>query len=360
MKLIKMFLWGVAVFLLATGCSTDGLNADNNNDTSLDQVVVDLAQTSGQLASGTSFEIVGSSSDSTAAINCQPGPHGRRGNGRHNGILDGLSLLAPTDELVAIVDAESASDFRGLRISKSGGATITNYNASGETVNMPLSTMDGPQGCSFSGHQFPVYDSLLTTIAKTVIDFGSGVTFRRDTVSITRSGKIVITRSVSGATKTEVTTFDNYKVNGIGIAGTKTRISTFDSSTGSGTSTTSVADGKITLADGTVTTWTSDKSRVSDITLDETTLRPTSGTITTTVDAKVITSDGTVIYSHKTNAPLIENVACENRRRGPVSGNLETVYRADTVQIDFGDGTCSNKTITITYNGVTSTKTIGE
>ncbi|SHG72538.1 hypothetical protein SAMN04488109_1568 [Chryseolinea serpens] len=360
MNLIKMFLWCVAIFLLAAGCSTDGLNSDSNNDTSLDQTVVDLAQTSGQLASGTSFEIVGSSSDSAAAINCRPGPNGRRGNGRHNGILDGLSLLAPTDELLAIVDAESASDFRGLRISKSGGATITNYNAAGETVSLPISATDGPQGCSFSGHQFPVYDSLLATIAKTVIDFGSGVTFRRDTVKITRSGKIVITRSVSGATKTEVTTFDNYKVNGIGIAGTKTRVSTFDSSTGSGTSTTSVADGKITLADGTVATWTSEKSRVSDITLDETTLKPTSGTITTTVDAKVVTTDGTVIYSHKTNAPLVENVACGNRRRGPVSGKLETVYRTDTVQVDFGDGTCTNKTITITFNGVTSTKTIGE
>src|SRR5690242_8004864 len=112
MNLIKMFLWCVAIFLLAAGCSTDGLNSDSNNDTSLDQTVVDLAQTSGQLASGTSFEIVGSSSDSAAAINCRPGPNGRRGNGRHNGILDGLSLLAPTDELLAIVDAESASDFR--------------------------------------------------------------------------------------------------------------------------------------------------------------------------------------------------------------------------------------------------------
>jgi len=91
-----------------------------------------------------------------------------------------------------------------------------------------------------------------------------------------------------------------------------------------------------------------------------TTLKPVSGTITTTVDAKVVTSDGTVIYSHKTNAPLIENVACGNRRRGPVSGNLVTVYRTDTVQVDFGDGTCTNKTITITFNGVTTTKTIGE
>jgi len=357
MKRMKMFLGVGAISLLAFGCSTEGLQSDNNTS-DVDQADVDLAQTSGQLASGISFEIAGSSTDSTAAINCKPGPNGRRGNGRHKGILDGLNLLAPTDELLAIVDAESASDFRGLRMSRNGGAIITNYNASGEVVTLPLSET-GPQGCSYSGHQFPAYDSLLATIAKTVIDFGSGVTFRRDTIQITRSGKIIISRSSSGSTKTEVTTFEDYKVNGIQIAGTKTRTSTYDASTGKGSSTTHVSDGKITLADGTVTAWTSDKSRVSDITLDASG-RPTSGTITTTVDAEVTLPDGSVLYQHKTESPLVENVACEGRRRGPVSGVLKTIYRTDTVSVDYGDGTCTNKTITITVNGVTTTKTIGE
>jgi hypothetical protein len=148
-------------------------------------------------------------------------------------------------------------------------------------------------------------------------------------------------------------------VNGIKIAGTKTRVSTFDSSTGTGSSATSVADGVITLADGTVTTWKSNKSRVSKITFSESTGFPYGGTITTDVDASIVATDGTVIYSHKTTSPLIENIACEGRRHGPVSGTLETVYRTDTLVVDFGDGTCTNKTITITLNGVTTTKTIG-
>lgn len=83
-----------------------------------------------------------------------------------------------------------------------------------------------------------------------------------------------------------------------------------------------------------------------------------SGNITTTVNTKVAVADGTVIYSHKTNAPLIENVVCEGRTRGPVSGVLSTIYRDDTVVVDYGDGSCTNKTITITFNGVTATKTI--
>lgn len=77
-------------------------NSESVNSSSIQQLSIDVAQTSGQLASGASFNIRG-----------------------------GTNLLAPTDELLAIVDAESASDVRGLRVSKNGGATITNYDASG-------------------------------------------------------------------------------------------------------------------------------------------------------------------------------------------------------------------------------------
>ena len=271
-----------------------------------------------------------------------------------------MNLLASTDELLAIVDAESASDIRGLRISKNGGAVITNYNANGEEVTLPVSDNKGPQGCSFSGKQFPVFDSLLLSIVRTEIDFGTGTTFKRDTVEITRSGKIVINRILDGSVRTEVTTFENYAVNGIKIEGIKTRVSTYDSSSGSASSKTTVANGRITFADGTTAVWDSEKSRSSQIVLDENTNRPVSGKITTTVVTNVTAADGTIIYSHKTAAPLIENVACEGRRRGPVSGLLETIYRDDTVIVDYGDGSCGNRTISITFNGVRTTKTIGE
>ncbi|MEO5977734.1 MAG: hypothetical protein ABIS36_01545, partial [Chryseolinea sp.] len=100
---LKVSLSIVMIFLVAVSC-TDNLQSNDSSltDAKISQTALDVAQTSGQLASGTSFEIVGSSSDSTAAINCQPGPHGQKGNGKHNGILDGLNLLAPTDELLAI------------------------------------------------------------------------------------------------------------------------------------------------------------------------------------------------------------------------------------------------------------------
>lgn len=356
MKRIKIYFVIITLTFMALGCGNEGLNV---SDSAFSQTALDIAQTSGQLASGTSFSIVGSSTDSTNAVNSRHNHQGRERHGRHHGILDGLNLLAASDELLAIVDAESASDIRGLRISKNGGATITHYDVNGQTIAFSVSKSEGPQGCSFSGKQFPGYDSLLATIVKTEIDFGTGVTFKRDTVEIRRAGKIVIDRTIDGSTRTEVTTFDNYTVNDINIEGIKTRISTYDSATGVATSNTSVANGKITFADGIVAVWNSEKSRTSQITLDETTGKPVSGEITTTVYTSVTAVDGAVIYSHKSTAPLIENIVCEGRRRGPLSGLLETIYRDDTVVVDFGDGSCSNQTISITFNGVTTTKTIG-
>lgn len=351
MKRLKWyFVLAALAFVSLWSCTDLDLQGD---DSIANLNTIDLAQTSGQLASGMSFSISGSSTDATD--DGKGGSHSRKRKGRRGGVLDGLYLLAPNDEVLAIIDAESASDIRGLRISKIGGASILHFNADGDTVTLSLN--GGPHGCSFSGKQFPEYDSLLETIVRTEIDFGTVVTYRKDTIEITRSGKIIIERSVVGNTRTELTTFENYTVNGINIEGVKTRISTYDETTGDGTSTTSLANGTITFTDGTVATWQSEKSRVTDVALDaEGDLE--SGTITTTANTTVV-ANGTVIYSHKTTTPLVENLACEGKRKGPVSGFLETVYRDNVVTIDFGNGSCVDRTIIITINGDVTTKIIG-
>lgn len=354
MKRLKLILFGIAMLVIFFSCSNEELTT---SATDLSQTAIDVAQTSGQLASGTSFLIAGSSSDSTSNEHRKPND-GRRGHQRHHGILDGLSLLAPTDELLAIVDAETAGDVRGFRISGNGGATVTHYDVDGKEVSLPLPSRGGPQGCSFSGNQFPAFDSLLSTIVKTEIDFGTGVTYLRDSVAITRAGKIIITRTTDTSTKTETTTFENYSVNGIQIEGTKLRTSTFDPTTGVGSSTTSVTGGLLTFTDGTTATWKSEKSRNSEVELDGDTGRPISGIVSTEVSTVVTASDGTIIYSHKTTAPLIENFACEGRRKGPINGLLETIYRDNTILVDYGNGTCTDRTITITVNGVTVSKEV--
>jgi hypothetical protein len=345
----------VAVSAILFRCSSDEQLTTNANSEQAAELI-EIAQTSAQLATGASFRIAGTQTDTTQT------PHPRGGHDhhhqRHPGLLDGLSLLAPTDELLAIVDAETASDFRGFRISKTGGATITHFNAEGEPVNLPTPERNGPQGCSFTGKEHPQLDSILSTIIKTEIDFGTGVTFHHDTIEITRSGKIIIVRTINEAGFTEETTFENYIVNGAEISGTKTRVNTYDSAMNTGISTTTITDGQIVFADGTTSTWMSNKVRTTNVTLDDNG-RPSTGTIVTEVNTSVTAIDGTVIYSHTSATPLIENIGCR-RRHSPVSGVVDTQYRGDQLSLDFGDGSCENRTITITLNGVTTTKTIGE
>ncbi len=357
MKRISVYL-GLACLMAGclASCSSEEL-ASSAETASVQSDLIDIAQTSGQLASGTSFRISGSSSYSLATRSDH-----RPGGGKHKrgpAILDGVNLLAPTDELLAIIDAESASDFRGLLISRNGGATVNNYDANGNVVTLNIPKAGGPGGCSFSGNQYPEYDSLLAVIAKTVIDFGSGSIYKHDTISIVRTGKIIITRVGTKANMTETTTFENYTVNGIGISGTKTRVNTYDDTTGSGSSKTSISDGKITMKDGAVASWITNKSRISQIILGSNG-RPESGEITTDVSTLVTAANGTLIYMHLSTKPLIESIACDRRRHGPVSGTLKTIYGSDVVEVDYGDGTCENKTITLTVNGTTTIKTIGE
>jgi hypothetical protein len=346
-----------AVMLI--GCSQENLTSSNSTSAAKQSTLLAVGQTATQLASGTSFSV--QTTTSGTAIDTTHGKP-RPGHCKNDGMgsfLNGTSFLTPTNELVAIVDAESAGDIRGLRMYEHAGATITNYDASGAVITLPLPPTGGPEGVSFSGGQFPAVDSLLKKITKTVVDFGTGVTETHDSTTITRVGKIVITRNKTGQTLTETISFEGYSVNGNSIEGTKTRVSTFDATTGKGSTSGTVANGKITFSDGTVSTWVSSKQRNTSIVYDSTVHHPTSGTIVTTASTTVTASDGTVIYSHNTTNPVTENIACGRERHWPVSGTVETDYRTQTILIDFGDGTCANRTITVTINGVTTTKTIG-
>jgi hypothetical protein len=354
-------LFTVALILIWTSCSTNTEMSTPGSSSSLTAV----AQTSGQLASGTSFSISGSTTSSGSASGNNGmmggpggGPHGR---GEGPGLLEGTNLLASTDELLAIIDAESAGDFRGLRMHAMGGAVVTNYDASGNVITMPAPPQNagGPEGCSYSGKQFPKFDSLLAKVARTVIDFGSGVSVTHGSSTVTRAGKIIISRSGTADNNTETIVFEGYKVNGAAIQGTKTRSNTLDSSTGVGLSTTSVTNGQITFSDGTVAVWASSKQRKSNITLDANN-RPVSGQIVTDGGTSVKASDGTVIYSHTITKSLVEDISCGGRHHAPVSGTIATVYRTDTVSVDFGSGSCDSNTVTVTLNGVVTTKTLGQ
>jgi hypothetical protein len=365
-KILKSLLIQGIAGVLVFGCAKDNLTSTSNLSSSAltagstkESALVAVAQTSSQLASGTTFSIQTTPTGSPIDTTHTPPQPGHCKNGGMGSFLNGTDFLTPTNQLLAIVDAESAGDMRGLQMFGHSGATITNYNAQGDVVALPLPPSGGPQGVSFSGGQFPVIDSVLKTIVKTIVDFGSGVSVAHDSTTITRVGQIVITRSVSGHVITETITFQNYSVNNNSIQGTKTRINTYDPKSGIGSSSTVVSNGKITFNDGTVSAWVSSHQRNSNIVMDTVHHHPLSGTVVTTTATTVTGSDGIVIYSHDTTNPVTVNISCGPNRPWPVSGTIETDYGAQKVIIDFGNGTCSNRTISITINGVTTTKTIG-
>jgi hypothetical protein len=331
-----------------------------------DALATDIAQTSGQLASGTSFILSGNSFltgsiSARVAETAHAGVPGavNQGKGGHKGIIDGLNLLAPNDELLAIIDAESAGDMRGFRLFRYGGAEITHYDSTGKLVVLPdFNAVDGPHG-GHSGNQFPELDSLLRLIVKSKIDYKTGVTITRNDNKITRSGVIVIERKKSGTILTETIDFQNYAVNDIKISGKKTIVSDFNKTTGKGTVSSTVANGKFVFASGETAVWTSTKSRQSEVQRSSDNRRPISGTILIQVKSSIVSSSGAVIYSHQTTVPLKIDLSCQGKRRGPIAGKIDTKYRDNTIAVDYGDGSCENQTITITVNGETKTKTIG-
>lgn len=371
MKTIKSLLI-LSYLLFLAACNEQDEMASLQELTTQDAAAIDLAQTSGQLASGTSFTISGNSLQmgtinarviETSEVAKGPGGMGGPmglglGKGGHKGIMDGLNLLAPNDEILAIIDAETAGEVRGFRMHKFGGATITHYDAAGKVVNFPIfATPDGPHG-GHSGNQFPELDSLLNLVVKTKVDFGTGVTITKNEQKIIRKGVIVIERKKDGKILTETIEFQNYSVNDIKISGTKKTVSEFDRTTGKGSVISSIANGKIVFAEGESATWTSEKSRKSEIIRGEGGKKPVSGSIVTEVKTKIATASKT-IYSHETTNPLTIDLSCQGRRRGPISGKVETIYRDNTITVDYGNGSCTNQTITVTVNGETTTKTIG-
>ena len=369
MKLFKNLLL-LSYLLFMAACTEQDELASIAEKALEGTTAIDLAQTSGQLVSGTSFTIGGNSFQAgtitgrvaaTEETAKSPGDlKGMdKGKGGHKGIMDGLNLLAPNDEILAIVEAESAGDIRGFRMYKLGGATITHYDASGKVVELPAATtVDGPHG-GHSGNQFPELDSLLSLIVKSKVDFGAGVTVTKNDQDITRKGVIMVSRTKVGIVLTEKVEFQNYVVNGIQISGLKTIVSEFDKATGKGSVKSTVANGKFIFVGGETGVWTSEKDRKSEVVRGNDSRKPISGKIITNVKTAIKTASGTVIYAHQTTTPLEIDLSCSGKRRGPTLGKLETAYRTNKITVDFGDGSCTNQTITITVNGVTTTKTIG-
>ena len=116
MKLIKNLL--LLSYLLFMAACTEQVELASITEKTLEgATAIDLAQTSGQLVSGTSFTIGGNSFQAGTITGRVAGTEETakspgdlkgmdKGKGGHKGIMDGLNLLAPNDEILAIIEAE--------------------------------------------------------------------------------------------------------------------------------------------------------------------------------------------------------------------------------------------------------------
>ncbi|MDI9337493.1 MAG: hypothetical protein QM539_03605 [Alphaproteobacteria bacterium] len=300
-----------------------------------------------------------------------------KGGGKHDGggiksglfSIDGISLLAANDTLLAITDFENinehAKNFYGYAV---GGATITHYDASGAVLTniaslLPTPTLGCSQGKHRSGKHLGLYDalnidSLLSTVAKTVIDFGTGVSVAYQGDTVTRSGQIVITRTGTYPNTVQAAEFVSYYVNGIGVSGNKTLTTTKTVTNDSiiYNSYNIVGTGKLTFSDNTTASLQVNKSKVVQGIINVTTKHFTSGTITTTANNSSVLENGTTLYSYVTTQNLVEDLSCTTRRK-PKNGMIDINYLANVITINFA-GTCGSTTLTVTINGVVYTRSI--
>ncbi len=173
------------------------------------------------------------------------------------------------------------------------------------------------------------------------VDFGEGCTSGDE---LERSGQMIISytdrRNVAGAVIT--TTFNDFRVNGNLIEGTRTLTNISDGTLNQRAFRVTVENGKITFEDGTTRTFQGTRTRTH-------TLEETSQELTITVEgSRSGTNRAGVAFSMEITTPLTFTYSCRQVGvRVAVSGVRELTRDGATTTIDYGNGTCDNE-VTIT------------
>ena len=352
-KIKSLFLLGV-VGVLSLGCENN-LQDDASLEVSEDPLV-EVAELSSQLSSGMDLTLASrGSSNETARYGGGGRPDGAGGGrpdgasygGRPNGAggFGGMNFLAYNDDpnLQVISIAERLGERLNFWMFASLGVDVKHYDQDGVLVELDMT--ERPAHGFWNNEDAP-------KIVQTVIDFGEGISIDRRNNTISLSGIITIDRSFDDNQLTEEVSLQNFSLNDALIEGTKTSTRSFNAETGEGQMSSIVSGGQFTFSDGTSASWESTSSRFISIEINEDGGRPTSGTSSSEGETSVTSSDGSVLYSHKTISPIMTDVSCGGGRQGrrPISGDIETVYGEDIIKVDFGDGDCSSS-ITVTING---------
>jgi hypothetical protein len=266
----------------------------------------------------------------------------------------GLTLWA------ACKKSSSSQDDAALSLSASGTTAQAAY---GDVFSVVMSTSES-NDLNTSVSQAAAQTGPVTTFGVTVgvspsdtdtypktltIDYGSGDT---SATGVIRSGKLIVTLSgrLIDVGTTVAVTFDQYKVNGFGLAGTYSF--TNYSQLGSGLSyTTAVTGGVLTYPSGATYTYS-----------EQDTLVQTSGvgTPTFTDDAYTITGNFALASSAgnritaEVTTPLVREFTCGNIVSGVVSFTYDSAVHGT---LDYGAGTCDDQA-TLTVGLKTQTVTL--
>ena len=298
-------------------------------------------------------------------------------NGGNGEALTATALSQTLDKLYLDEDLDAMIQSTNLSFNGAGKSAVTSTGKSALEAALEQHKYHGGEGHGRHHFDDDEYGSCaivdIDTVANTkTIDFGVGCADKR---GVMRSGKIVVSYSESrdliGSFR-QLEFVDFYK-DSVNIQGARRTEVTDIDSLGNFTTTTTLSDGKLVYPDGTFRTKNSEMIRysykdASDRSLNYTTLSGSeSGTTTDGVD---FTLDITTPIKFVRNcAELLCNPENDEADKGgkhkhrrygwkiPVEGVMEISAGADTMSINFGDGTC-DMLVEVTFNGVTETKDI--
>lgn len=179
------------------------------------------------------------------------------------------------------------------------------------------------------------------------IDFGTGTTCNDGK---TRKGKIVIvaTGRYMTAGSVIVTTPQDYYVNNVKVEGRKT-VTNVTQQGGNPKHTVVVAEGKLTYPDGSVFTWTTNRTR--EWLSGSGDLNFTNDVWSITGNASGVNRKGKSFSAEITNALIIKAECFVTSGRIPVQGSYTVVGENASKSVDFGTGAC-DRTVTVTITNV--------
>lgn len=206
-----------------------------------------------------------------------------------------------------------------------------------QCVNVTVTRLNPPQ-------LFPV---------RITIDFGNGCTGPDGRI---RSGKIitVYTGRLINAGATALTTFDNYKINGIAVSGEHKITNTTGSTQGSNQQqfTIAVRDGKLLRPNGDYIEWRSD--RVLTQVEGNGTVMPGDDVFRLTGNSLGRTKKGNVIVAWNAviTEPLIKRFNCRWISKGIIVTHRQNLTTSSqwAASLNFGGGAC-DRNATLTVNG---------